>query len=559
MESAFIAAQRAAVSEAAASLAQMSVRQARGDTALSRLVRERQDLIAEWEARERLLTGALSLPPERRNQAAEREQRQRLAAIDARLGEIDAALARDFPDYAALANPEPLTIAAVQALLAPGEALVLFLDAPPAGPLPEQGFAWAITRTDARWVRIGAGPQLLATYALALRCGLDRAAWSDERARQCAALLRTPAPPPGAPLPFDLARAHELYALLFGGIEDLVRDKHLLIVPPAALAGLPIHVLVTARPAPAADGERYAGAAWLARRNAVTVLPAAASLSALRRLARASAASAPFIGFGNPLLTGPEGRDRSAWERQACRAAPPSRQMASRGAARSIPRFFRGGLANVEEVRSLDPLPETADELCAVARSTGAGEAAVHLGQAATEAAVKTLSGNGELARARIVHFATHGLLAGETEMLAAARAEPALVLTPPAQASEEDDGLLAASEIAQLKLDADWVVLSACNTAAGDSDKPGAEALSGLARAFFYAGARALLVSHWAVNSQATVDLVTGTFEALRAAPAIGRAEALRRSMLVLVGRGGDHAHPATWAPFVVVGEGAR
>jgi CHAT domain-containing protein len=158
-----------------------------------------------------------------------------------------------------------------------------------------------------------------------------------------------------------------------------------------------------------------------------------------------------------------------------------------------------------------------------------------------------------------VLHFATHGLLAGETEMLVASKAEPALILTPPAQASEEDDGLLTASEVAQLKLDADWVVLSACNTAAGVSDTPGAEALSGLARAFFYAGGRALLVSHWAVESEATVRLVTRAFDELKREPGIGRAEAMRRSMLALTAAGGRNAHPATWAPFVVVGEGGR
>jgi CHAT domain-containing protein len=101
-------------------------------------------------------------------------------------------------------------------------------------------------------------------------------------------------------------------------------------------------------------------------------------------------------------------------------------------------------------------------------------------------------------------------------------------------------------------------VVLSACNTASGESDKPGTEALSGLARAFFYAGARALLVSHWAVNSEATVKLISKAFDELRANPKIGRAEALRRSMLSLINESGGYAHPAKWAPFVVVGEGA-
>src|SRR5262245_11937313 len=109
-----------------------------------------------------------------------------------------------------------------------------------------------------------------------------------------------------------------------------------------------------------------------------------------------------------------------------------------------------------------------------------------------------------------------------------------------------------------QLKLDADWVVLSACNTAAGGSDDVNAQALSGLARAFFYAGARPLLVSHWAVDSDATVLLITKAFNEINADRKLGRAEALRRSMRALIISGGRNAHPQTWAPFVVVGEGA-
>jgi CHAT domain-containing protein len=198
------------------------------------------------------------------------------------------------------------------------------------------------------------------------------------------------------------------------------------------------------------------------------------------------------------------------------------------------------------------PLPETADELCAVAHDLLVTDNDILLGARATERQVKALSHSGNLATHRIVHFATHGVLPGQVSP----GAEPGLILTPPETASDEDDGYLSASEVAALKLDAEWVILSACNTAAGGAD--GTDALSGLARAFFYAGARALLVSHWAVNSAATVKLVTRTVGGISRDRSLGRSEALRRAMLTMIDKGEvREAHPSYWAPFVVVGEG--
>jgi CHAT domain-containing protein len=178
----------------------------------------------------------------------------------------------------------------------------------------------------------------------------------------------------------------------------------------------------------------------------------------------------------------------------------------------------------------------------------------IRLGARATEREVKALSASGQLAQYRILHFATHGTLAGQLS----GTSEPGLILTPPEKATEEDDGYLSAGEIAGLKLDADWVILSACNTAGGAGGERGAEALGGLARAFFYAQARALLVSHWEVDSHATVKLITSAVGAISRDKTLGRAEALRRAMLAMIDMGKPHeAHPAYWAPFVVVGEG--
>ena len=216
---------------------------------------------------------------------------------------------------------------------------------------------------------------------------------------------------------------------------------------------------------------------------------------------------------------------------------------------------MRSGLADRAHLKAQLPLPETADELCAVARDLGGDLADIHLGSRATERSLKALSADGRLAQYRILHFATHGTLAGQI----AGASEPGLILTPPESATEEDDGYLAASEIAALKLDADWVILSACNTAGGADAAKEAQALSGLARAFFYAQARALLVSHWEVDSEATVTLVTAAVGSVARDSKMGRAEALRRAILAMIDKGQPHqSHPAYWAPFVVVGEGA-
>jgi CHAT domain-containing protein len=164
----------------------------------------------------------------------------------------------------------------------------------------------------------------------------------------------------------------------------------------------------------------------------------------------------------------------------------------------------------------------------------------------------------------RIVHFATHGAVVDAVWQFK----EPGLILTPPTddEQSEDDDGYLAASEVAQLHLDANWVILSACNTAAGTgSDK---EALSGLASAFFYAGARAILASHWEVSTNAAVDLTTRAVREMTSAPGIGRAEALRSAISGLLDdarrTADEHSravrlHPSFWGAFVLVGEGSQ
>lgn len=206
----------------------------------------------------------------------------------------------------------------------------------------------------------------------------------------------------------------------------------------------------------------------------------------------------------------------------------------------------------------LPRLRDTRAELLSIASSLGAvPKLAVFLGADASEERVKSM----DLTGVEVLAFATHGLVPGDLNGLD----QPALALSSPRVTGGKGDGLLTMGEVLGLKLNADWVVLSACNTAAADGQ--GAEAVSGLGRAFFYAGARALLVSNWPVHSVATRELMTTLFQTQAGAPDMIRAEALRRARLQLIDKGVfkdrhgtavfSYAHPLFWAPFTIVGDG--
>lgn len=502
-------------------------------------------LNSQVQARERQIPGH-----------AEYEKRRVALAVEA--GRLSAQVeprrvASNRPAAVRFNEANALGMAQVQALLAPNEALVTYLVS------DDDAFVWAVTRSESQWTPVLLDGEIVSERVEALRCGLDQQAWQDDsRAERCRQLLGVAFSgedaAAGKPLPFDLARAYKLYEAALGKLGAVLRDKRLIVVSSGALANLPLSVLVMEPPAEAIPSSLagYRAAKWLGTQHAVTVLPSVASLNALRASAKASQAREAFIGWGDPVLQGTPDCPPVPATPGSCPGEAAGAQ-ARPGASRSVPRrTATRGVVDVESLRAVCPLPDTAYELRCVARSVGASGSAVHLGARATETAIK----RAPLEHYRIIHFATHGLLASESGQFTSGYAEPALVLTPPDRASSDDDGLLKASEIAQLKLDADWVVLSACNTAAAGGNET--EMLSGIARGFFHAGARAVMVSHWAVESEAAVKLTTRAFSEMRAAPELGRGEAMRRSMAALVERGAAYeAHPYYWAPFAIVGEG--
>jgi len=445
-----------------------------------------------------------------------------IMGLDRDLDEATEKLLKEYPDYAELTAPDPIDYSGVQLLLEPREVLIAYTT------LDDRVLVWLVK------------PGSPITYRNSPIRQSDLAAMI-KRLRDSLAIDR----------PFDVSDARKLYSLLLEPfVHDLRDARQLILVPDQILLQVPFVALLSdeAGPYHELDAEYqkqfapsrlelehdYSRLSWVAKSGvALSILPSATSLRALRGRQRNKpvqlAAVEPFIGVGDPVLEG-TGNMRGG------------SMVASRGADA------------VSEIRKLPRLAGARDELIAEANALHANpDRDLFLAERATKTNIEQLNEN-RLANTRVIAFATHALIGGEFKGLK----EPALVLTPPAVPTDDDNGLLAIDDILRLRLDnAQWVILSACNTASPDGSGQG---FSGLARAFFYAGAPALLVSQWSVDDAATRQLMAHVLVYYATHPGSSRAEALRSGMLASMdgarGENAYFAHPFAWAPFVVVGE---
>ena len=327
---------------------------------------------------------------------------------------------------------------------------------------------------------------------------------------------------------FDILSSKMLYGVLLP--EELYSHfkdkKELIIIPHRSLFSIPFEILIDHESSDRSweflqksSDKDYSKINWLGKKYAISYYPSIYSFYNLNKI-KFKQAKNDFVGFGDPLLATKKNSQNKI----------------------DYTKLFTRGVANAEEIRNMDELPETADELKSIAKIFK-GNSKLYLREDFNEEAVKTANLNDY----KIISFATHAVIANQINNIA----EPGLILTPPDKPTEINDGILTVSEIEKLDLQSDIVVLSACNTAAQDGS-PNAEGLSGLASAFFHAGTKSILVTHWDVETNSAVRLTTGTFSKMKETKNLSQALHLTKLEML---NNKETSHPIFWAPFVLIG----
>jgi CHAT domain-containing protein len=503
------------------SVVDSAVRAAAGVSGLGELVRAQQDMKNEVTVLQTFLARQLSEPAQRQLPGVVDQIRKRIATLQAELAARHRDITARFPEYDALIHPQPPSVAGIRKRLGPNEAFISIV------PTSTQVVVLAVSAQSASFAVAGTSPAQLDELVKRLRATLDI---GEMRA--------------GSAPRFDADAAFRIQDALLAPVAQVWKGKSQLSVAAGGSPGqIPFAVLLTAAPASGTkiDDAWLRKAPWLVSQASISHVPSASSWAALRDTARmakgGATASKPFYGFGDPLFSTAQASNSGV-----TRTAGTTRKVV----------ITRSGGADADLVSSaqydrLPPLPETRDEIVAIAKALGADpQRDTVFGKEASRKNVMAT----DLSKHKVIVFATHGLVAGDLPNLS----QPALALA--ATGNDAESPLLTLEDVLRLKLDADWIVLSACNTAAADGQA--GEAISGLGRGFFYAGAKALLVTHWAVETESAMELTTATFRRFGADLALPRAEALRQAQLGMIASK-DHAHPFFWAPYALIGDGGR
>ena len=513
-----------------------SARAAETDPDVINLIRQEQDTLKQINVTETSVLEIISAPTDQQNPQLMKSLHVKLDALRQARGILIAEIKKRSKKYADFINPQPPLPSSVQKYLHTHESLISIYT------LDDRTYIWAIPQSgNIRFTSVPVLKTDLDKIVSALRKSLD------------------PNPSTFSDIPaFNTSLSYELYSKLLLPVKEGWKDADsLLVIVNEPISQMPLAALTT-EPFKPPKVERllfdaYGKAPWLIRQVSITMVPSASSLISLRILPAGPAQRKAFAGFGDPIFNPGQ---IAMTEKQA-----PVNEATIQ--VRSVRLSNRGGLDSSKlissQLENLDRLPDTAEEIKAIAAALKADiPGDVFLGKEASESRVKTM----DLSDRQVIAFATHALVPGDLDGLD----QPALALSSPKVTGIKEDGLLTMGEIMKLKLNADWIVLSACNTGAAEGS--GAEALSGLGRAFFYAGTRAVLATMYPVETTSAKKLTTQLFQNQIENKEHTRSKALQKAMLSLLDDPGyvdpisrkivaSYAHPLFWAPFVLFGDG--
>lgn len=502
---------------------------------LGELIRQYQDVQVQIEVSSEQLTVLLWSTQDAALAETINKLKGKVSALQSASVSLLKEIKNRVPSYDKMVNPTLLTAADVRQSLKQGEVLISVY------PTDTHTYIWTVSFQGAPQIFKSSLQEKDIDHAVsALRKSLDSK------------------PQTFGDIPaFDLTTAYNLYEKLLKPSEPVWQGASAIIfITHGSLSRLPLYVLPTMPHKLSLEKgalfTNYKEVPWLIKKVSVTTAPSLDSLVKIRSTSSGIIPRQAFVGFGDPIFSAVQ----LVKDKQETIA---SRGIKIRGVRITEKGSLDSGQITSSQLSSLNRLPDTADEIQKIAVILGADITKdVFLKEKASEGIVKSMN----LSDRKVIAFATHALVPGDLDGLD----QPALALSSPSVTKDLEDGLLTMKEILKLKLNADWVILSACNT--GASDSSGREAISGLGRAFFYAGTKSILVSMWPVETTSAMKLVTETFK-FHKEDKLSRADALRKSILGLIDSTNvfntetskstiSYAHPLFWAPFILVGDGS-
>ena len=523
------------------------------DTLLAEYVADKLVLTTKWNGNYQNLKETLSKPLDQQDKMAEATQRKLIENIDENLLQINKSLSEGFHDYVDLLTPHCINIDEIQSVLRKDEALVHFSFT------ANEGIVWVLTHDEADWIKLSIGEDQIREKVEKLRYGLDHTLWQTMgEAKRGQDILSVDYNwgnySQGQPLPFDLSIAHELYMNLFEDIEKFIKDSDLIVITPPSLARLPLSVLVTddkktGTPTKYSD---YRKVSWFGLKHSISLLPSVTAMRAIRSTLEISEPKKRFLGICHGY--DPNSQSNIPKEdKEASKDQSKPQDNQKKSPFSKVANFSRGVLIDTNILRYDVPESDSIIEFQNLVSCFDNDEISVLFGKEATVEHIKEIENNGQLREYGIIHFAGSVVMNPK----GIDKFQPTIELSPVKTEEQlSSNHYLGASDIVHFHLSANWVLLPASHKLQQKEDN--LSGIHNLARAFFFSGAQTLLITHWAVNAEASSKILKEIFNLYENDTDLSRAKCMREAISNIIQDKSRpwNCHPSTWGAFSIIGE---